>query len=104
VPWAILLLIHERIEPAATYDRPVHDVHRMQELEDRVTQNQLTHLVDIKPGPFRLFTVWAVLTVIDLFARFYFPKGALGGITSIHFARGYWRKLRRVPGCRLSSP
>jgi hypothetical protein len=69
----------------------------MQVAEDHVTQNQLTHVVDIKPGWFRLFTVWAVLGVIDLLARAYFVNGALGGITSIHFAR--WvivRDRRRV--------
>jgi hypothetical protein len=96
-PWLIALRSHEEAEPAPTYDRPVHDDHLMQVAEDRVTQNQLTHVVDIKPGWFRLFTVWAVLGVIDLLARAYFVNGALGGITSIHFAR--WvivRDRRRV--------
>ncbi len=91
-PWLLALRSHEEAEPAPTYDRPVHDDHLMQVAEDRVTQNQLTHVVDIKPGWFRLFTVWAVLSVIDLLARAYFVNGALGGITSIHFAR--WVILR----------
>jgi hypothetical protein len=97
-PWLVELRHHEETEPTRTYGRPVHDDQLMQVAEDRVTQNQLTHLVDIKPGRFRLFTVWAVLTVIDALARVYFVDGALGGITSIHFAR--WvivRDRRRVP-------
>ena len=91
-PWLLALRSHEEAETAPTYDRPVHDDHLMQVAEDRVTQNQLTHVVDIKPGWFRLFTVWAVLSVIDALARVYFVNGALGGITSIHFAR--WVILR----------
>jgi hypothetical protein len=91
-PWLMALRSHEETEPTRTYDRPVHDDHLMHVAEDRVTQNQLTHLVDIKPGWFRLFTVWAVLSVIDALARVYFVRGALGGITSIHFAR--WVILR----------
>ncbi len=58
-------------------------------------------IVDIKPGRFRLFTVWAVLTAIDALARVYFVDGALGGITSIHFAR--WvilRDRRPVPSAQ----
>jgi hypothetical protein len=101
VPWLIALRHHETTDPAPTYHRPVHDDHLMQVAEDRVTQNQLTHLVDIKPGWFRLFTVWAVLSVIDAAARVYFVHGALGGITSIHFAR--WvilRDRRPVPRAR----
>jgi hypothetical protein len=91
-PWLLALRRHEDAERAPTYDRPVHDDHLMQVAEDKVTQNQLTHVVDIKPGWFRLFTVWAVLSVIDALARVYFVNGALGGITSIHFAR--WVILR----------
>jgi hypothetical protein len=91
-PWLLALRSHEEAESAPTYDRPVHDDHLMQVAEDHVTQNQLTHVVDIKPGWFRLFTVWAVLGAIDALARVYFVNGALGGITSIHFAR--WVILR----------
>ncbi len=91
-PWLLELRRHEEMEPTRTYDRPVHDDRLMHIAEDRVTQNQLTHLVDIKPGRFRLFTAWAVLSIIDALARVYFVNGALGGITSIHFAR--WVILR----------
>ena len=95
-PWLVELRHREETEPEATYDRPVHDTKLMQLVEDRVTQNQLTHLVDIKPGWFRLFTVWAVLSAIDVLARVYFVYGELGGITSIHFARGVILRDRRA--------
>jgi hypothetical protein len=57
------------------------------EREDYQVQNQLTHVVDLKPGRFRLWLLRAVLWVIDLLARYQFNQGSLGGITSIHFAR-----------------
>ena len=87
LPWYLALRARERADPAVAAVRPVHDDHHLQHDEDKVTQNQLTHLVDLKPGAFRLATLWIVLTVIDVLARVYFVDGALGGITSIHFAR-----------------
>jgi hypothetical protein len=55
--------------------------------ENHQVQNQLTHLVEIKPGRFRLYTLKAVLGVINLAAKFHWYKGDLGGIPTIHFAR-----------------
>jgi len=82
-----LLRIHEAIDPQ---DEPKPETPGIRELADREdfqVQNQLTHVVDIKRGPFRLFLLKAVLWVIDLMARFKFNQGNLGGITTIHFAR-----------------
>jgi hypothetical protein len=101
LPWLAVLLRHEAGDPAPTYRQPVHDHGGFHALEDQATQNQLTHLVDLKPGRFRLFTAWVVLAVIHQLARLYFVHGDLGGITSIHFAR--WviirdrRDLRALP-------
>ncbi len=63
--------------------------------EDRrkLVQNQLTHLVEIKPGWFRMTTLKIVLWAIDFLARHYFNRGLLGGIPSIHYAR--WMILER---------
>jgi hypothetical protein len=69
------------------YERPVHDVSGQARFEDRVMQNQLTHVVDVKPGRFRLVVLWLALGAIDLLAKLYFVRGQLGGITTIHFAR-----------------
>ncbi|MGA9520474.1 MAG: hypothetical protein WBV82_03365 [Myxococcaceae bacterium] len=55
--------------------------------EDWRLQNQLTHVVEVKPGLFRRITLNAVLGAINFLARHYYDRGALGGITSIHFAR-----------------
>jgi len=97
-PWYLMLRRHERADLDTGYTRPVHD-NGFSKAEDEqdVRQNQLTHVVDIKPGVFRLFTVWAVLTAIDALATVIYVRGELGGISSIHFAR--WvivRDRRRV--------
>ncbi len=55
--------------------------------EDFQVQNQLTHLVAVKPGLFRQLLLRLVLASIDLLGRFYFNQGALGGLATIHFAR-----------------
>lgn len=68
-------------------DRPVHDDADLHQFEDRVMQNQLTHVVDLKGGTLRLATVWIVLTVIDVLARVFYVNGALQHMTTIHMAR-----------------
>lgn len=55
--------------------------------EDFTVQNQLTHLVAIKPGLFRLGLLRLVLWGINLLARVLYNKGKLGNIPTIHFAR-----------------
>ncbi|HKR04272.1 MAG TPA: hypothetical protein VJY62_06500 [Bacteroidia bacterium] len=68
------------------YD-PNPDTISLKTVEDRIVQNQLTHLVELKPGSFRLFTLKMVLFLIETFGIYHFNKGNLGGIPSIHFAR-----------------
>ncbi|HET9992792.1 MAG TPA: hypothetical protein VFQ65_29860, partial [Kofleriaceae bacterium] len=97
--WLWALLAAERKDEVAP--EPQHAVHTAAELaalEDKIRQNQLTHVVDIKPGVFRAFTLWTVLHVIGVLAGVFYVDGHLGGITSIHFAR--WvivRDRRDVP-------
>jgi hypothetical protein len=64
-------------------------VDELLEDEDRtlIVQNQLTHIVNIKPGPFRLASLRFVLFAINWLAANKFFTGNLGGIPSIHFAR-----------------
>lgn len=90
--WYVLLRRHEERDLATAYARPIEIAPEARCDEDQVTQNQLTHLVDIKPGAFRLATLWLVLTAIDVVARVLAVRGQLGGITAIHFAR--WVILR----------
>jgi hypothetical protein len=96
--WYLVLRYRESRDIATAYARPLDIDPAVRCAEDKVTQNQLTHVVDIKPGWFRLATLWLVLTAIDVAARVYAVRGELGGITAIHFAR--WvivRDRRRVP-------
>lgn len=92
LPAYLTLRSKEESDVADKANRPVHDDRDMSAFEDRVTQNQLTHIVDIKPGWFRYATLWAFLTLVDMFARVYSVHGHLSGIQSIHFAR--WVVLR----------
>ena len=99
LPWYFTLRVKEKRDDADRNTRPVHDDKGLAAFEDLdgVTQNQLTHVVDIKPGRFRFATLWFVLFVLDIIARAWEVRGKLGGITSIHFAR--WvivRDRRRV--------
>jgi Dyp-type peroxidase family len=55
--------------------------------ENEFLQNQLTHLVPIKPGPLRWLLIRAVFAALDILARNQYNHGKLGGIPSIHFAR-----------------
>jgi hypothetical protein len=90
LPLAVLFLLilrrHERRDDAIekTTDSVPKEVTRQ---ENRKAQNQLTHVVEIKPGPFRRCLLGAVLFLIDQLCRHYFIAGSLGGIPSIHFAR-----------------
>jgi hypothetical protein len=55
--------------------------------EDRVVQNQLSSVINIKPGFIRSATLRTVLFAINFLARYVFFRGSLGSIPSIHFAR-----------------
>lgn len=55
--------------------------------ENLFMQNQLTHLVDLKPGLFRYAVINTVFFALQLLATYYYNKGKLGNIPSIHFAR-----------------
>ncbi|HET9624108.1 MAG TPA: hypothetical protein VFP84_22200 [Kofleriaceae bacterium] len=104
LPWYILLRHHESRDIASAYVRPIDIAPGVIEIEDHGIQNQLTHLVDIKRGEFRLATLWVVLKAIDVVARVYSVRGDLGGITSIHFARWVILRDRRSAAERAGRP
>jgi len=96
--WWLALRRRENRDLATAYTRPLEIDPAVRCIEDQITQNQMTHVVDIKPGRFRLATLWLVLTAIDALVRVFWVRGELGGITAIHFAR--WvivRDRRGVP-------
>lgn len=57
------------------------------EREDYLVVNQMTLVSDIKPGWVRGLTLRMVLAAINLLARYYFNRGHLNGIPTIHYAR-----------------
>jgi len=84
---AIPLRIKESRDVPEEYTLEQEKILRLVNEEDKIVQNQLTHLVDIKPGWLRLITLKFVLFVIHLLALYVYNKGRLGFIPSIHFAR-----------------
>jgi Dyp-type peroxidase family len=64
--------------------------------ENHFLQNQLTHVVRIKPGPLRWALIRVVFYALQVLARLRYNKGQLGGIPSIHFARWVLLPHRRV--------
>jgi hypothetical protein len=82
-----LLRIRETRDKQAGLQVNPEKVKDLAQRENQIVQNQLTHLVDIKPGAFRLMTLKLVLRSINLLAEYVFNKGKLGGIPTIHFAR-----------------
>ena len=54
--------------------------------EDHIHQNPMTSITEIKDGWFRRTTLKGVFAAVDFLAHYYFVRGNLGGIPSIHFA------------------
>jgi len=60
---------------------------KLRDREDKIVQNQLTHIVEIKKGVLRIFILKGILNIVNFFAKYFYTQGNLGGIPSIHFAR-----------------
>lgn len=86
VPAVLVLLWKESRDETEPKTVDVVDP-RVEGQEDYKVQNQLTHLVEVRPGWFRQLTLRTVLGGINFLARHYYNRGDLGGIPSIHFAR-----------------
>jgi hypothetical protein len=82
-----VLLYKEWTDREETYGTLPRHTRLLLEREDFQVQNQLTHLVEVKPGLFRQLTLRAVLWSIDTLARYYYNQGDLGGLSTIHYAR-----------------
>jgi Dyp-type peroxidase family len=81
-----LELTDEQFQPEHTRDA-LEQLERASAGENELAQNQLTHLVQLKPGPLRRLVVSVVFSALQVRARHLYNKGKLGGIPSIHFAR-----------------
>lgn len=62
-------------------------IKKLEAYEDWENQNQFTQLVVMKPGKVRLITFKALMLFAKALIAFWFTKGKLMGIPTIHFAR-----------------
>ncbi len=93
--WAIILRHKEKTDKEFSRTRYDKRAKELAAREDKVVQNQMTNLVDMKPGRFRLFTLKLVFTLVEVAARYFFTNGKLGGIPTIHFARWVFAENNR---------
>lgn len=91
-PGLLLVRLKEWLDSPAEQHVISDDSLRLMAREDLQVQNQLTHVVPIRPGVLRRVSLRAVLGTINFLARELFNRGNLGGISSIHFARWVFLK------------
>jgi hypothetical protein len=94
--WLVLLRIHETRDARESRLRVSAEEHpEFRQPEDRIVQNQLSAVGNVKSGPFRRLTLRALLWALDLAARHVYNHGDLGtfrplglnGVDTIHFAQ-----------------
>jgi hypothetical protein len=83
----VYLLLHELMDNQTPITEDLNLTRAVAGREDHLIQNQMTDVVFVKRGVFRQITLRSVLWAINWLARYWFNKGELGGIPSIHFAR-----------------
>jgi hypothetical protein len=93
LPAFLLLRYKELTDPEESYDAFPEATAGLAEREDFQVQNQLTHLVAVKPGLLRQLTLRLVLYVSNTLTTYYFNQGDLLGLSTIHYAR--WVLLDR---------
>lgn len=85
--YLLLLRLHERLDPDIVVRPDPAHVARLAALEDRDVTNHFNVFGDVKPGRFRLWTLKALLLLLDYAARHVYARGRLTRIRTIHFAR-----------------
>jgi hypothetical protein len=83
----IQLRMHEKTDPVIAPRPSAEHSHQLAVLEDHVVTNQFSAYGNLKPGPFRRWTITAVFIAIDYTARHIFNRGFLARVVTIHFAR-----------------
>ena len=71
-------------EAKEVIDRNIREVTT---IEDEIVQNQLSHVIEIKPGWFRLATLKLVLKIINFGGLRIYNQGDLFGVRTLHFVR-----------------
>jgi len=82
-----LLRWHEATDSVSDAEPDHSHVGTVVAFENFVIQNHFVSVADVKPGLFRWVLLKSVLKLIHIVGRLYFNRGALGKISSIHFAR-----------------
>jgi len=85
--WLIAVRIHEGRDVASTAVPDRVHLDQLEEMEDRLVQNQISAVGFVKPGKLRLWTFRAVLWILNFGSRHLYNRGNLAGVTTIHFAR-----------------
>lgn len=81
----VVLRRKENVDRVMVQLPSVSELERFSKMENRITQNHLASITQLKPGKFRLVLLKLVLFAVNLLARTS-TSGKLSGITSIHFA------------------
>lgn len=68
-------------------DRIDRNIEEVTHIEDEIVQNQLSHVVNIKPGWLRLVTLKIVLKIMNFGGRRIYNQGGLFGVRTLHFVR-----------------
>lgn len=63
------------------------NIRAVTEREDQQVQNQLSHVVEVKPGWLRAAVLALILPVLDFGARRIYNQGDLLGVRTLHFVR-----------------
>jgi len=71
-------------EAKEVIDRNIREVTT---IEDEIVQNQLSHVVEIKPGWLRLATLKIVLKIMNFGGQRIYNQGDLFGVRTLHFVR-----------------
>lgn len=83
----IQLRIHEKTDPVIAPRPTTGHARALATLEDRIVTNQFSAYGNLKPGPFRRWTIAAVFLAIDYAARHVYNRGFLARVVTIQFAR-----------------
>ncbi|HEX2134921.1 MAG TPA: hypothetical protein VHG30_03315 [Microvirga sp.] len=87
VVWALAVRWHEKTEAGEPpRPEPVH-VAQLASVEDTTLQNQFSALSFRKPAWLRLATASVFLCLARPVVRYFFDRGSLAGVKTIHFAR-----------------
>lgn len=91
IVWVLIIeFAYERWDEHFTLKRsqlPEEHIKKLESYEDFEDQNQFSQLVVMKKGWMRLTTYKALMLFARALIKFYFVKGKLMGIPTIHFAR-----------------